>query len=100
MDYTIVRFLSSSAVRAFCIQYNLYTLGSNEDYEQMLANCSEAVNDRGVQAIAEDIWRHSDFESNTTAGSIEDILELIWMLAATCTEVRVQPKERQFRKEG
>lgn len=81
-NYKIVRFLSKLRVRGLCVKYRLYTTGCNRDYDKMLDACHVAKDDNSVIAIAKDIWDHSETENLDI-----DFEELIWMLAAMCTEI-------------
>lgn len=91
MKVKIRRFLSATAVRALCIRYHLYTKGTNAEYEAMLDKCPTAESDDAVLAIAADIIKHSDDEKADLPDADTNMLSgLVWMLAATCTEVRVE----------
>lgn len=57
-----IRFnLSSEEVRGFCIEYGLYTYGTNEQYANMLEICSKPhLTENGIFIIARNIVNHSD----------------------------------------
>lgn len=77
MKITETQRLSMSAVRSMCIEYGLYTRGTNEQYDKMLRMVN-ALSDKQIIAandlypIAADILSHSDTEHN--------IASIMWAL--------------------
>lgn len=62
-------------VRSWCIEMNLYTNGTNEEYSKMFTKCvelegaeSEAEFTAMVTDICKDVWEHSDMEEYAESG--------------------------------
>lgn len=63
----IIRKLTWDSVRSYCINNDLYTRGFNEDYTRLynyIADRDNYIEDNDLIIIANDIWYHSDMESN------------------------------------
>lgn len=66
MKVKILERMDVGLVREYCIKRNLYTMGTNEEYSNMLNMCYEYSAREGdvdiLQKIAEDIIEHSEPE--------------------------------------
>lgn len=77
-------------VRALCIQDNLYTEGSNEEYSHLLNTlCKDDVDQTldSLGVIAEDLIKHSDLENllNQFGCDEEELLQsIMWELINEC----------------
>lgn len=58
----IVRKVDKSRVRAMCIRNDLYTCGTNEQYEAMFRMCESASSDNDFVEIVRNIYQHSETE--------------------------------------
>lgn len=56
-----IRRIDINKVRALCIRYNLYTMGTNQEYSDMLKMCkAKNVTANQLFKIAKNIYDHSD----------------------------------------
>lgn len=58
----VTRKLVWDKVRQICIDRELYTCGTNSEYDQMLSRCKEDMSDPDYFLMAEDIYNHSDLD--------------------------------------
>lgn len=59
----VTRSIDLDKVRQVCIDYNYYTCGNAEDYQEMLFKYPKKdMSDTDYFLMAEDIFRHSDVE--------------------------------------
>lgn len=84
--------VDQSKVRALCIERNLYTEGTNEEYGMMFEKCRRAKTAQDVVEIAQDIILHSDIEDECSRyGCSEEEYEegLAFDIANQCAYVRL-----------
>ena len=55
-----IRNISSRKVQQLCIEYDLYTYGTNQEYSKMLTMCDNAQHASDVYTISYDIVMHSE----------------------------------------
>lgn len=56
---TIRKKILLGRLRQFCIQQDLYTRGTNEQYKKLFQMATGEITDQKLVDIAEDIWDHS-----------------------------------------
>ena len=64
--------LEWTKVRQMCIDYDFYTMGTNEQYGKMFDMCGEIKSPEDLRKIAEDIYSHSK-----CLESVEEIMQLL-----------------------
>lgn len=73
----------SDKVRSLCIKDNYYTMGNNEQYENLLFNLcdeSKSITLKQIEKIADDILQHSDWEKKAKSyGCDYDFLKICLM---------------------
>ena len=89
----IVRRMNADKVRAYCIENELYTCGTSEDYRQMFQMCDEARTDEQFIEIAKNIYEHSDVEWLNEQGTGIECVALGLLNRCVWTDVMVNDDE-------
>lgn len=84
----ITRSLDVDNVRRICVRYNLYTLGSNEDYLKMFKMARSAKTDADFLKVADNIWQHSD--GVALAKEDFEFTTLVWYILNDCCHANVK----------
>ena len=79
--YKETRHLSGSDLRSLCIKENFYTLGTNEEYFNLLetAEKTENITTDDLVELATDIKSHSETDAEITS--------IMFILAKACVSV-------------
>ena len=79
--YKETRHLSGSDLRSLCVKENLYTLGTNEEYFNLLetAEKTENITTDDLVELATDIKSHSETDAEITS--------IMFILAKACVSV-------------
>lgn len=89
----IVRRMNADKVRAYCIENELYTCGTSEEYQQMFQMCDEAQTDEQFIEIAKSIYEHSDVEWLNEQGTGIECVALGLLNRCVWTDVMVNDDE-------
>ena len=79
--YKETRHLSGSDLRSLCVKENLYTLGTNEEYFNLLETSekTENITTDDLVELATDIKSHSETDAEITS--------IMFILAKACVSV-------------
>lgn len=88
------RTISADKIIGICIRQEWYTMGTNEDYEQMLSTASskENLTTDDIVEIATDILEHSDSERIMSCYGMDydDVLQSVMFEIANAATVFVE----------
>lgn len=80
-----IRTICADDVREMCIDFDFYTHGDNEDYEQMLHMCrGKEATTKLLEEIALDIMRHSELEKLDAVGA-DSVTGMMYLLCRITT---------------
>lgn len=84
--------INSCDVRNACIQNGWYTRGDNRAYGHMLTDmCKMRYSVENLQAIAEDIYKHTDESVWIPYGADEEdaIIHIMWVIRNECSDTLI-----------
>lgn len=82
-----IRRIDSSKVRGICVEYNFYTCGTIEEYENLLLNLCDRDREIDIDALVEiatDIIEHSSQKSFEPFAGENLTTSIMWYLANEC----------------
>lgn len=84
----------SCEIRMVCIEENWYTLGTNEEYTEMLNNCNGMeYTKKRLFKIAKNIYEHSEFYGYEGYEKYDILENIMFILAKKCITTTFQIME-------